>query len=133
MDENLSESNFLLYAAKKYDNPSCFDTEEFEEDIKRFQYLKRLFNKFRESGEIKERLVINHLIILNNVFGPEFSTKMLFLKLEGYYDILVPFLLFLNTLPEKVYKINNKDIITSEIFMNTKIIEILRNQKKYSE
>ena len=68
MLEKLDETNFLLYCAKYYDNPQCFDTQEFYDDMNRIKYIKRLFNKYYESGELKERLIINHIVVLCNVF-----------------------------------------------------------------
>ena len=79
-DDILNENNFILFAAKHYDNPQCHDTTEFFDDLKRFKYLKRLFSKYEEHGELKERLILNHLIILYNVFGVS-TTKMLLYKL----------------------------------------------------
>lgn len=128
MVEKLDETNFLLYAAKHYDNPSCFDTLEFYEDLNRFKYLKRLFSRYEETGELKERLILNHIIVLYNLFGVEAATKMLFFKLKGYYHYLKPFLVFLNYCPEKVIGIGleNKTINTSDILMDPIIIQTLR-------
>ena len=81
MIEKLDETNFVLYAAKHYDNPECFDTEEFISDLKRFKYLKRLFNKYHENNELKERLILNHIVVLYNLFGPEVTSRILFLML----------------------------------------------------
>lgn len=127
--EKLDETNFLLYAAKHYDNPSCFDTIEFYEDLNRFKYLKRLFSRFDETGELKERLILNHITVIYNLFGVEPSTRMLFLKLKGYHNYLVPFLLLLNFLPEKVYNIGieSKTINTSDITLDDRIVKALRN------
>ena len=126
--ERLEESNFLLYAAKHYDNPQCFDTIEFYDDLNRFKYLKRLFNKYIETGEIKERLILNHIVIIYNVFGVEAGNKMLFLKLKGYEKYFKPFLIFLNQLPEKITGIgeNNEIIHTNNIPMDFNIIDLLR-------
>ena len=126
--EKLDETNFLLYAAKHYDNPSCFDTLEFYEDLNRFKYLKRLFSRYEETGELKERLILNHIIVIYNLFGVEASTRMLFFKLKDYHRHLVPFLLFLNFLPEKVYSIGleGKTINTSDISLDTNVINALR-------
>lgn len=110
MIEKLDESNFLLYAAKHYDNPQCFDTIEFYEDLKRLQYLKRLINKYKESGDFKERLVLNHIIILYNVFGSVPCTRLLFLKLGEYADVLKPILDFLGHMPKKVENIGIQNI-----------------------
>lgn len=129
---HLSEKTFTLYAAKYYDNPHCFDEAEFEEDLKRFQYLKRLFNKYKESGEIKERLVLNHLIILFNVFPPPACTNMLFLKLSGYYEILKPFLIFLNQMPERVV-VDTEIIHSSSISLDLNIVKLLRTKDKRDE
>jgi hypothetical protein len=123
----LDDSNFFLYAAQHYDNP-CFDTTEFNDDLNRFKYLKRLFNRYEETGELKERLVLNHLTILYNVFGVEATTRMLFFKLEGYYTFLKPFLVLLNYMPEKILNIgpDSKTILSTDIALDDKIVEMLR-------
>lgn len=127
MIDKIDESNFMLYAAKNYDNPQCFDTLEFYEDLSRFKYIKRLFNRYEESGELKERLILNHLIILYNVFGAS-TTKMLFFKLNGHLHLLKPFILLLGFLPDRVSGIGveNKTIISSDIPMDENIINLLR-------
>lgn len=126
--EQLDETNFLLYAAKHYDNPHCFDTLEFYEDLNRFKYIKRLFNRYEESGELKERLIINHLTILYNVFGAEATTRMLFLKLRGYHQYLKPFLILLSYMPDVVkgIGIEGKDYVSSDITMDDIIVNKLR-------
>jgi hypothetical protein len=126
--EKLDESNFLLYAAKHYENPQCYDTVEFYDDLKRFKYIKRLFNRYAEEGDLKERLILNHIIVLINVFGPEPTAKMLFLKCKGLEEYLKPFLLFLNILPEKIENlgIENRTIYTMEIKMDMNILQELR-------
>jgi hypothetical protein len=122
--EKLDESNFLLFAAKHYDNPQCHDTTEFYDDLKRFKYIKRLFVKYEDSGELRERLILNHLIILYNVFG-EAATRMLFLKLEGHYSYLKPFIVMLGYMPEKIL-VKNTIYYSSDIHMNAHIVEVLR-------
>ena len=97
----LTESTFLLYASKHYDNPQCSDISEFEEDLKRFQYLRKLFGRYRQDNDLKERLILNHLIIIYNVFGPE-ATNMLFMKLHEFHDCLKPFVEYLNFMPEVI-------------------------------
>ena len=87
MNEQLDESNFVIFAAKHYDNPQCLSTIEFLEDLSRFKYLKKLFNRYEESGELKERLILNHLIVLYNCFDQE-TTRMLFVKMPNYYEYL---------------------------------------------
>lgn len=128
MIDKLDESNFLLYAAKHYDNPQCFDTVEFYEDLKRFNYIKRLFNRFTDEGDLKERLILNHIVILFNLFGVVPATRMLFLKCRGQESLLIPFLLTLNSLPEKVENIGveNKTIDTSNIPMDLQVSQALR-------
>jgi hypothetical protein len=124
----LDETNFLLFAAKYYDNPQCFDTVEFYEDLKHFKYIKRLFNKYRETGDLKERLILNHLIIIYNMFGVEPATRMLFFKLRGYENYLKPFLVFMNYMPEVVREIGIRaeNIVDSDVPMDQNIVDILR-------
>ena len=101
---------------------------EFEGDIKRTKYLKRLFRKFKITKSLKERLIINHIILLNNVFGIEATSRILFYKIdERDYDILKTFLTYLNLMPEAVYGINGKNIYSSDIPLNQDIIEVLVN------
>jgi hypothetical protein len=127
MIDRLDESNFLLYAARHYDNPQCFDTIEFYEDLKRFKYIKRLLNRYAEEGDLRERLILNHIVILFNVFGVEPATKMLFLKCRFQESYIIPFLKFLNHLPESINNIgfDNRTIITSQIKPDQRITEAL--------
>jgi hypothetical protein len=129
MFDDLNDNNFMLYAAKVYDKPNAV-MSEFEEDINRILYIKRLLTKYDTSGVLKERLILNHLVILYNVFGVEAATRILFFKLdEEDYKILKPFLMFLNFLPKIVYGIRGKNIITNDIKLDTGAIECLRNLK----
>lgn len=125
MFDTLDEDNFLLYAAKYYDNPQCHDTQEFLDDIKRFKYLKRLFGKYEDSGELKERLILNHLVVLYNMFG-EHATRMLFYKMGGYHHYLKPFLILLNRLPEVVVVNTGEELYVSSIDLDPYIISTLR-------
>ena len=97
----LTESTFLMYAMKNYDTPHCSDMSEFEEDIKRFQYLRKLFGRYRLESQLKERLILNHMIIIYNVFGGN-GTQMLFMKLPEYHEYLKPFCEYLNYMPELI-------------------------------
>ena len=116
-----------MYAMKAYKSPHCI-MSEFEGDIKRTKYLKRLFRKFKITKSLKERLIINHIILLNNVFGIEATSRILFYKIdERDYDILKTFLTYLNLMPEAVYGINGKNIYSSDIPLNQDIIEVLVN------
>jgi hypothetical protein len=127
--EKIENSNFILFAAHHYDNPQCMDEAEFFDDLKRFKYLKRLFNKYQETGEIKERLVLNHLMILYNLFGSVGATKMLTFKLRDYLPILKPFLIVLDQLPERIpgIGIRGEVIITSDITDDQHIVDVLRS------
>jgi len=125
----LTESNFLLYAAANYTN-TVYDTEEFYDDLKRFKYLKRLFSRYVEKGELKERLILNHIITLYNVFQHEAATRMLFYKIdEEHWNILKTFLLFLQSMPEHVRDIQFEGChVRSEMLsVDLKIAEVLRN------
>ena len=125
----LTSENFLLYAVKAYDKPNCI-MSEFKEDMKRFNYLKRLFRRYRKMGELRERLVINHLVVIYNVFGVEVATRMLFYKISKEdYSALKTYLLFLNYMPAVVHGIKGQDIISSEIPVDMKIAEVLREIK----
>jgi hypothetical protein len=110
VNETLSEVNFLLYAARHYENPQCYDTIEFYDDLKRIKYIRRLFNIYQESGELKERLILNHIIILYNVFGVIPATRMLFFKLFEHKEQLKPFLVFLNFMPLSIINITLQGI-----------------------
>jgi hypothetical protein len=128
MIKKIDESNFVLFAANNYDNPQCMDEIEFFHDLKRFRYLKRLFNKYQETGELKERLILNHLVVLYNMFGSDAATRMLFFRLEEYLTMLKPFLIFLSQLPEVVtgIGIENRTIRTVNIPSDQNIIDELR-------
>jgi hypothetical protein len=127
MENNLNAKNFVLYAAKHYDNPGCESIEEFHDDLNRFKYIKRLFTKYQETGEIKERLVLNHLIALYNLFGAIPTTRMLFLKLDGNWELLKPFLVYLGYMPERLYEIGQHAvIIDSNISLDDEIVNRLR-------
>ena len=126
MFDDLNDDNFMIYAMKCYETPNCI-MSEFENDIKRTKYLKRLFRRYKVSKSLKERLILNHIILLNNVFGPEVTSRILFYRIdERDYDILKTFLLYLNILPEMIYGINGKNIKTSDIPVDMNIAEILR-------
>ena len=100
--DELNEENFTLFAIRHYDNPQCTSTEEFYEDIRRFRYLKRLLKRYLKSGELRERLILNHLIVLSNLFGVDNTLRMLEFKLEKeFWPILKTCLLYLGYIDEK--------------------------------
>lgn len=97
----LTEDNFFMYAIKNYDNPACKGIVEFNEDMKRFKYLKRLLGRYHAGKGLKDRLILNHIIVINNLFGPEASVKMLFYKVDKkHWSSLKTFLVFLNLMPD---------------------------------
>ena len=127
MFDDLNDDNFLMYAIKCYTSPHCIQSE-FDGDIKRTKYLKRLFRRYKITKSVKERLILNHIILLNNVFGPEATARILFYKTDVRdYDILKTFLDYLKIMPDVVYGINGKNIHSSDIQLNTDIVEILLN------
>ena len=116
--EILTEQNMLLYAAKHYYNPRFSDIEEFNEDLKRFKYIKRLVNRYIENGVLSERLILNHLIILFNVFDIEPALNMLEIKLDDkQWTVVKPFLVFLKYI---------KNDQLAGIRMDEKVVEALR-------
>lgn len=126
MFEDLNEDNFILYAMKAYNSPHCI-LSEFESDLKRTKYLKRLFRRYKITKTLKERLILNHLILLYNVFGAEPATRILFFKIdETDYDVLKTFLIYLNYMPERVKGIRGKDYMSSDILIDMNVADILR-------
>ena len=125
--DDLNEKNYLHFAMKFYDNRQCTSIEEFNEDLNKIKYVKRLFNRFLETGELRTNLILNHLIVIYNVFENEAATRMLFFRVEKkFYSILKPFLIFLNRLPEKVRGIDGEDIQINHIPLNETTIKELR-------
>jgi len=125
--DDLNEKNYLHLAMKYYDNRQCTSVEEFNEDLNKIKYVKRLFNRFLETGELRTNLILNHLIVIYNVFENEAATRMLFFRVEKkFYSILKPFLIFLNRLPEKVKGIDGEEIQTNHIPLNETTIKELR-------
>lgn len=126
MFDDLNDDNFLLYAVKAYNSPHCI-MSEFESDLKRTKYLKRLFRRYKVTKTLKERLILNHIILLYNVFGAEAATRILFFRVdEADYDVLKTFLNYLNYMPEVIRGIYGKDITSSSILIDVDVAEILR-------
>jgi hypothetical protein len=124
MNQMLTEDNFFNYALQHYDNSQCYSIEEFNDDLKRFLYLKKLFSRYKNELDLKENLIINHIVVIYNIFGDE-ATNMLFFKIdEEYWDALVTFLVFLGRMPEELPQYNVK---LSEIQLDEYIINVLRN------
>ena len=118
MYEKITSANIMMFAVKNYDNPQCEGEKEFHDDMKRFKYIKRLFRKYHETGVLKERLILNHIIVLNNVFVPDACATLLLFKIrKEYWGTLKAFLLYLNILREDEL---------NETITDKKILEILR-------
>ena len=123
MKQPLNDDNIVYFAMKNYQNPSCKNIEEFQEDFNRIKYVKRLFNRYEQSGVLRERLILNHIITIYNVFGVNASTRMLFNRLdERQYSILKTFLVYLNYCPEN--KFDNIDIVS--VPLDNEIVKKLR-------
>lgn len=123
MNEKLSEANFLIYAMHHYDNTQCYSLAEFEDDLKKFLYLKKLISRYKNNGDLKERLILNHIIVLYNLFG-DATTKMLFYKVdENCWDVLITFLVYLDRMPEEL---SDYGIILSDVSLDETIIARLR-------
>ena len=123
MNQPLNDDNIVYFAMKNYSNPSCKNIEEFQEDFNRIKYVKRLFNRYEQSGVLRERLILNHIITIYNVFGVNASTRMLFNRLdERQYSILKTFLVYLNYCPEN--KFDNIDIVS--VPLDNAIVKKLR-------
>lgn len=102
MFKEIRPDNVIMFAMKHYSNPQGDTQTEFNEDMKRFKYIKRLLRKYDDTGDLKERLILNHIIVLNNVFGNEASATLLLFKIEQeYWAILKTFLVFLNTIKDE--------------------------------
>lgn len=125
---DLNDDNFLIYAAKCYDRPHII-TSEFEDDLKRLKYVKRLLRKYKQTGEFKERLILNHVIVLSNVFGVEATVNMLFYRVdEDDYPLLKTILIYLSYMPSSLKMTFNKyHIRQEEIPVDLKIADILRS------
>jgi hypothetical protein len=129
MHEPISEKNFLMYVARHYDNPQCQSTEEFFEDVKRIKYVKKLITRYAEGGDLKERLILNHLIILNNVFGPEHLCRILYVKMAEQMKYVKPFLVLLNVMPRKMYNVCDSLMIDTDLIpMEQRIVDVLRRE-----
>jgi hypothetical protein len=121
--EKLNEDNFQLFAMQNYDNPHL-SMQEFDEDMKRFLYLKKLLTRYRMNGDLRERLILNHIIILYNIFGKA-ATRMLFYKIDQEnWNVLITFLVYLGNMPDRIKEF---DIITADIELDSGIIKVLRN------
>lgn len=126
-NEKLTDENFILFCAAHYDNAQYASTEDFVEDLNRIKYIKKLITRYVEYGELKERLILNHIIVLNNCFGPDILCKIIYLKLNSQLRYIKPFLILLNVLPDKIYNVGEySEIDTNLIEMDLDIVAKLR-------
>ena len=130
--DDLNEKNFLLFAMKEYNNPQCVEVEEFNDDLRRIKYIKRLFNQYHTENILKERLILNHVIVFFNVFSVRAATRILFYKIdEEFWPMLKTFLLYLSYMPkDKIESIMGKEIRVTDIPMDQGIIDRLREFDK---
>lgn len=123
---DLNDDNFVIFMMKCYNSPNCI-MSEFEEDIKRIKYIKRLLNKYIETKDLKEQLILNHIIVLSNVFGSENIAKILFFKISSeYHYIIKTFLTYLNLMPRHIYGINGKTIHSADISIDLEVTRKLQ-------
>ena len=128
--DDLNDDNFLMYAMKEYNDIQCTDIEEFYDDLKKIKYIKRLFNIYKNNGQLKERLILNHLIVFYNVFSVQAGTRILFYKIEkDFWPQLKTFLIFLDRMPEKIDSIRGEMIRASDIQLDDGIVTRLRSIK----
>jgi len=120
----LTETSFLIYAMNCYDNPSCHEVSEFEEDLKRFQYIRKLLKKYKETGDLRERLILNHIIVIYNLFGYR-ATEMLYMKMEGFHEYLKPFLEYLRYNSNTI-SYNGKTLQITKVISDQDITKTLR-------
>ena len=105
MYEKITNENVIMFAIKHYDNPQCEGEKEFYDDMKRFKYIKRLLRKYKDTNVLKERLLLNHIIVLYNLFGSEACVTLLLFKIQReYWGTLKSFLLFLNIIRDDEFE-----------------------------
>lgn len=125
--DKLNNGNIVMYAMKCYENPQCVSMDEFHSDFNRIKYIKRLLSRYTTTGELKERLILNHIIVLYNVFGIVPATRMLFYKIDGdLHAILKTFIVYLNYLPEGEREDQVREIDISGITLDQRIVATLR-------
>ena len=125
--DDLTDDNFLMFAMKEYNDIQCTDIEEFYDDLKKIKYIKRLFNIYKNTGQLKERLILNHLIVFYNVFPLQSGTRILFYKIEkDFWPMLKTFLIFLDRMPEKIDSIRGETIRSNDIQLDDGIVTRLR-------
>ena len=127
IDDDLNENTIDMYMMRSYVNPQCIGIEEYNEDTSRIKYIKRLMNRYTNSGELKERLLLNHIIVMYNLFGPVATTRILFYTVnEQHWSALKTFMTFLQTMPDDIRGIRGKTIRSSDIPIDITVAKRLR-------
>jgi hypothetical protein len=127
MNDILNDKNFLLFCAHHYDNAKYVSTEDFLEDLNRIKYIKKLITRYVEYGELKERLILNHIIVLNNCFGADACCKILYFKLKPQMKYIKPFLILLNILPDRIFNVGGETVVDTDLIeMDEEIVARLR-------
>lgn len=123
----LTDKNFLLYAKQHYDWAKCLDEQEFYDDLRRIKYIKKLITRYTETGNLKERLILNHLTVLGNVFPPEVLIRIIYLKMQPQMPYLKPFLLLMGVLPDRIHNIQEINTIDTDLIsLDQGIVDRLR-------
>lgn len=124
-EEALTDRNWRTYAARHYSNPQCIGDEEFEQDMRRLKYIKKAITRYRATGDVCERLILNHMIVLSNVLGPVHACRLMFLRMSDQLDVLKPFMVMLRMIPASV-SVDGRTWVTDDIVMDPRIVEVLR-------
>jgi len=121
----ITDNNFIDFCAEHYENIQYVTREEFEEDIGRIKYIRKLLTRYQNGGDLKYRLILNHIVILSNIFSPRILSSILYFKFLDVFDCIKPFLEYLELLPRYI-NLGNEWIDTNSILSNRNIIEILK-------
>ena len=130
MKDDLTDANFLIFCAKNYQNPSATTDLEFIQDVRRIKYAKKLISRYRTTGDLKERLILNHLTVLNNVFGRTALARIIWLKMDGYLPEIKPFMIALGILPKYIMHVKGKTWDTDDVPLDMNIVTVLRKIPK---
>ncbi len=127
MSDDLTENTIDMYMMRSYTNPQCIGIEEYNDDVSLIKYIKRLLNRYKKTGELKHQLLLNHIIVIYNVFGTDAGTRILLYTIEEYHwASLKTIMVYLQTMPEVVRGIGGQDILTSDIAIDEEIARRLR-------
>ena len=128
MHELLTKDTFVLYCTRHYDGRYCATMDDFNEDLNKIKYIRKLVTRYETTGELKERLILNHLIVLNNVFGAVAASRIIYFKLRDQFKVLKPFLSTIGILPDHYYNIDHEGsiVITNMIETDPKVEEALK-------